>query len=158
MCDSSEDPHLLISSKIGKCNCDHALSRCVTVPGDSESISAGDVFVILPDSSSSSFSCHSRWEKSRSAAAAGCSRKLWYGGMLAGQKKKPPHCSAEPILSKLTLWVTGISVIREAKRRSAPVSAAVYDQECLPSLYMFLLLVVEPTVSQGTRKGLTGRT
>lgn len=112
MHDSFKEPHLPVRFKMAECNCDHTLSHCVTVPGDSERT---QYLRHSPESPSSSFSCHSHWEMA-GPAATGHSREPWHGGMLAGQKnKKPPNCFTKPIFSKLTLWVTRFSVDREVK-------------------------------------------
>lgn len=113
MCASFAEPHLPMSFKMAECNCDHTLSHCVTVPGDSERSQCRGDLRHAPDSSSSSFSCHSHWEAARPAATGHC-RKLWGGGMLAGQEK-PPHSSTKPILTKLTLWATSCFTIQVKK-------------------------------------------
>lgn len=158
MCDSFKEPHLPMSFKMADCNCDHTLSHCVTVPGDSEKTQCWGYLRHSPDSSSSSFSCHSHWEMAR-PAATGHSRKLWHGGMLAGQEKLP-HCSTKPIFTKYTLWVTRFSMVHEVKPWwklwdlsqtlclilfMAWISFVVFTLCYHIFLYIFSLLVVEPT-------------
>lgn len=110
MCASFAEPHLPMSFKMAECNCDHTLFHCVTVPGNSERSHCWGDLRHAPDSSSSSFSCHSHGDAARPAATRHC-RKLWHGGTLAGQEK-PPHCSTKPTPTKLTLRATGCFTIQ----------------------------------------------
>lgn len=72
MCTSFVEPPLPMRFKMAECNYDHTLSRCVTVSGNSERSQYWEDLRHAPDSSPSSFSCHSHWEAARPAATGHC--------------------------------------------------------------------------------------
>lgn len=111
-----------------------ASSHSLKVPGDLERRQNSGDLHRGPDSSSSS-SCHSRWEAA-GPTATGQGRKLWREGMLAGQEKLSHSSTNWPCEPQAATSNSSSKEKAEENRRKSRFQA-VFDQPFFPPFSIF---------------------